>query len=156
MHRPNYGLIRFAVIAALCIAASCAYAQTSPGGAARPGIAEGTHLYEAAKTDSALAKAFASVMKPVLKGSVWVKTYGTTAPSAVETMDDRTYIVFQGCKPHDCVTESYAVMYEQATGKIYAVFVKNGYDGPALKGSRLTWLGKPEFDQARVLGKYLF
>src|SRR5690606_6869917 len=102
----------------------------------------GEHMYEAAKTDKALTAEFKRIMDPLSSKATWVESFGTTAPSTIETVDNKIYQVFWGCKPHDCTTESYVVMYNQETKKITAgAFLKNNYDGPNLTESRITWLG---------------
>jgi len=117
----------------------------------------GTHMYEAAKADPALAAEFQRITKPVATDSPWVLSFGTTSPSTTESIDGKAYDVFWGCKPHDCVSESYAVMYDRSAKRITAgAFVRNVYDGPSLTESRITWLGQTEFDFARTLGKYLY
>lgn len=117
---------------------------------------QGTHLFEAAQSDQVLAQAFAQTMEAIARTSPWVRQYGTTSPASIETIDGRSYVVFQGCKPHDCVSESYAALYDPQRGKMRAVFVQSDYAGPSLTQSRLSWLGKPEFEHAKVLGRYLF
>lgn len=127
--------------------------------AASPLYAEqsGTHMYEATKADPALASEFQRVTKPVATESPWVLSFGTTSPSTTESVDGKTYEVFWGCKPHDCVTESYTVLYDRNAKRITAgAFVRNIYDGPTLTESRITWLGKTEYDSARAMGKYLY
>lgn len=117
----------------------------------------GKHMYEAAKADPALSAEFKRIMKPFISTSSWVESYGTTSPSTIETVDGKTYEVYWGCKPHDCITESYVVLYSQQTRKITAgAFLQNSYDGPNLTKSAITWLEKTDFDSARVLGKYLY
>ncbi|NYT85811.1 Ivy family c-type lysozyme inhibitor [Pollutimonas harenae] len=123
------------------------------------GSAEQTdkHLYAAAKADPALSAEFERVMMPFSSNSPWVKSFGTTAPATTETVDGQTYDVYWGCKPHDCITESYVVMYKQSTKKITAgAFLQNSYDGPNLTKSRITWMEKTDTDSARALGKYLY
>lgn len=115
------------------------------------------HLYEATKTDPVLAVEFNRVMEPFFSNSPWTKSFGTTAAAAPETVDGQSYDVYWGCKPHDCVTESYVLMYHRASKKITAgAFLINDYNGPNLSKSRITWLEKTEFESARVLGKYLY
>ena len=117
----------------------------------------GQHMGEAAQADPELSAEFQRVMRSMLASALWVESYGTTSPSTAETMDGRAYEVYWGCKPHDCVSESYVVMYSPADKTIVAgAFVRNRYEGPDLAESRITWLGKTEFDAARVLGKYLY
>jgi hypothetical protein len=114
-------------------------------------------MYEAAKADPALASEFQRITKPIATGSPWVLSFGTTSPSTTESVDGKTYDVFWGCKPHDCVTESYTVLYDRNAKRITAgAFVRNTYDGPILTESRITWLGKTEYDSARTLAKYLY
>ncbi len=127
--------------------------------ALQPAKAEpvGQHMYEAVKTDPALAAEFARIMKPISATASWVDSFGTTAPSTLETVDEQAYSVYWGCKPHDCIAESYVVMYNLRTKEIAAgAFVQNNYDGPNLTMSNITWLGKTDFDLARALGKYLY
>ncbi|HEY9280696.1 MAG TPA: Ivy family c-type lysozyme inhibitor [Eoetvoesiella sp.] len=117
----------------------------------------GMHMYEAAKADPALSAEFQRITKPVATESPWVLSFGTTSPSTIESVNGQAYDVFWGCKPHDCITESYAVLYDRNAKRIMAgAFVRNMYNGPALTESHITWLGRTEFDYARALGKYLY
>lgn len=133
---------------ALCLAAGSSLANAEQAG---------VHLYEASKADPALSAEFQRIIKPVATESPWALSFGTTSPSTTESVDGKAYEVFWGCKPHDCISESYVVMYDRSERRIIAgAFVRNVYDGPALNESRITWLGKTEFDSARALGKYLY
>lgn len=117
----------------------------------------GKHISEAAAADSALAAEFKRIMAPVSSSSAWVEFFGTTAPATLETVDGKAYSVYWGCKPHDCITESYVILYSQENRTISAgAFVRNDYDGPQLMKSDITWLGQADLDSARALGKYLY
>lgn len=141
-------------VAALACSASAAMAQ--PPAKAPGAIAPGSHMAEAAQANPALAAAFKQLMTP-LKQASWVASYGTTSPSVIDKTLDTSYLVFHGCKPHDCTSESYAVLVEPGSGKLIAgAFVRSDADGPRLKESRITWLGDAQWDQALLLSKYLF
>jgi hypothetical protein len=118
---------------------------------------QGIHMYEAAQSDAALADGFRRITRPLIKKAPWLKSFGTTSPSTSETISGKTYQVFHGCKPHDCITESYTIMYDPQAKRIVAgAFVRNTFKGPVLTGSRIKWLGRTEFETATTLGKYLF
>lgn len=135
-------------IAALCLAAGSPFAHAAD---------DAPHLYDAAKADAALSAEFQRVTAPIVQQAPWVRTFGTTAPAATESLDDRSYDVFWGCKPHDCISESYVVMYDRQAKRITAgAFVRNTFSGPKLTSSGITWLGQAEVDEARLLGKYLY
>ena len=60
----------------------------------------------------------------------WVKSGGTDGVSYNVTIDGEKYIVMSGCKPHDCMAESIAVLYslhDEKTGR-----------------DNLTWINVPE------------
>lgn len=117
----------------------------------------GKHLYEAAKADPTLAAEFDRAMKPFFSSSAWVESFGTTAPPTTEKVNGQSYDVYWGCKPHDCVSESYVVMYNPEAKQITAgAFLRTEFDGPNLTASNITWVEKTDFDAARVLGKYLY
>lgn len=117
----------------------------------------GVYLYESVTTDPSLAKEFQRIMAPVISDAPWVKTYGTMLPRTVEIIDDTTYQVYAGCKPHNCPAENYVVMYDPNTSQVSAAaFVSNQYDGSVLTDSRITWLGAPQYDLARSMVKYLY
>jgi|SRR5690625_3287250 len=118
---------------------------------------EQNHLYEAAQANPALKSAFEEIIGPVVKESSWLKDYGTTAPSTVEFIDDDEYDVYWGCKPKDCISESYTVMYDPKSKKIVAgALVRNTFDGPNVVAGEVTWLGEADWERAKVLGKYLY
>ncbi len=117
----------------------------------------GLYLYEAAQADPALAAEFKRVMEPLLPNASWLESFGTTAPPTSETVDGKTYTVYWGCKPHDCIAASYVVMYNPQAKQITGgAFLQNNFDGPNLIKSDITWLGKTDFDAAKVIGKYFF
>jgi len=149
--------IRYSVAAmALTAAASACHAQSVQESRHRE-VQAGMHMYEAAKADPELARGFAQAAKPVIGAAPWVSNYGTTSPAEREEIDGRSYLVFHGCKPHDCITESYTILYDPAGRRIHGgAFVRSEYDGAILTGSRITWLGKTEFESASVIGKYLY
>ncbi|HLS51487.1 MAG TPA: Ivy family c-type lysozyme inhibitor [Burkholderiaceae bacterium] len=118
---------------------------------------EPKHLYEATQADPALKKAFAELVKPVAKDAPWLSNYGTTAPPVDKTLDDTSYQIYWGCKPKDCIRESYTVVYNPKTQEMVAgAFVRNEFDGPMVKNSQTTWLGKTDWDFAKFIGPYLY
>jgi|SRR5690625_3513291 len=118
---------------------------------------EPKHLYEAAQANPALKTAFATLMETIVKDAPWVSNYGTTAPPVQGTIDDVTYQIYWGCKPKDCIRESYTVAYNPKTKEIVAgAFVRNQFDGPIVQHSKITWLGKTDWDLAKLLGPYLY
>lgn len=118
---------------------------------------EPKHLYEAAQADPALKSAFADIISPVAKESPWLADYGTTAPPVDETIDDTSYEVYWGCKPKDCISESYTVAYDPKKKEMVAgAFVRNTFDGPIVTGSEIIWLGKTDWDLAKLIGNYLY
>jgi len=115
------------------------------------------YLFEAVENDKALKRSFNKIMAPVSKRSTWVKNYGTASPAKTEIIDNTEYQIFQGCKPHNCTSESYAVLYNPKTKKVEAgAFVRNRFKGTNLKKGVIIWLGKTDWDQARVISKYLY
>jgi|GEM_PF-756343 len=144
-------------LALLNIAAIGAYAQPVAQVAQREALQPGFDMYMASKADPMLAREFARVTEPIIRSAPWVSAYGTTSPSTMEELEGRSYYVFHGCKPHECILESYTVLYDASAKRITAgAFVQNEYDGALITKSRITWLGTPDFDSVEVLGKYLY
>jgi len=115
------------------------------------------HLYEATQADPALKASFAKIVEPVVKESPWVSDYGTTAPPVDESIDDIAYQIYWGCKPKDCISESYTVAYDPAKKEVVAgAFVRSSFDGPHVQKSEITWLGQTDWDLAKLIGKYLY
>src|SRR5690625_1617755 len=116
-----------------------------------------TYLYVAAQSDPAIKDGYQALMKPLLDEYAWLSAYGTTTPGVVESLDDKNYEIYWGCKPHDCVVQSYAVMYDPEEKEMVAgAFVENSYDDNLLLKAEIFWLGHTDLDKARVLGKYLY
>lgn len=153
MHIIHRRLGQLALLAGLSGVGAQAFA-TSPAPQTDP-LKEGMHMAEAAQASPALAKDFARLTQS-LKVE-WLKAYGTTSPAVVQTVDEKRYLVFQGCKPHDCTSESYVVLVHEQSQKIAGgAFVKSENDGPRFTQSHVTWFGDTEWDMAVALGKYLF
>lgn len=89
----------------------------------------------------------------------WVKSGGTDGVSYNVTIDGEKYIVLSGCKPHDCMAESIAVLYSSARKEAHALFSlhdeKTGRDN-------LTWINVPEGEMidartvlfAKIMGSF--
>lgn len=116
------------------------------------------YLFEAAQTNLNLASSFKKIIAPVAEQAPWLLSYGTGSPAEAEKIDNTDYLVFWGCKPHSCTSESYVVLYEPKSKEVVAgAFVHNNFaDNTNLKNSEITWLGQPDWDQARLLGRYLY
>lgn len=118
---------------------------------------EPLYLYEAAQSDLNLVSSYKKLIAPVLDQADWLVNYGTASPAQKVEVDNSEYLVFFGCKPHNCPSQSYAVIYEPKEKKMLAgALVTNNYEGQNIKSSEITWLGDTDLDLARVLGQYLY
>lgn len=119
--------------------------------------AEQAYLAEVAENHPALAKQFQDMMQPFMREADWLANYGTSAPGSKVSIDDTNYIVYWGCKPHDCTSENYAVLVEPKSQKLVAgAFVRNHYKEQNITHSNVTWLGNAELDVARALASFLY
>lgn len=115
------------------------------------------YLFDAVKKDEALAKGFKTLTEPLNKSYPWVASFGVATPANTEKVDDKQYVVYQGCKPHNCPAEAYVVVYSPTEKKMVAgAFVKNTYQDNTLHQSQITWLGQNAVDFSAVIGKFLF
>lgn len=115
------------------------------------------YLYQAAQSDLNLVSSYKKLVAPVLEKADWLENYGTASPAQAENIDNNEYLVFYGCKPHDCPSQSYAVIYDPKQKKMVAgALVTNNYEGQNIKSSETTWLGEADLDLARVLSKYFY
>src|SRR5690625_4134075 len=90
---------------------------------------EALYLYEAAQSDLNLVSSYKQFIAPVLDKADWLRGYGTASPAQVENLDGTEYWVFAGCKPHDCPSKSYVMMYDQTQKKIVdGAIVKQHYE----------------------------
>ncbi len=120
-------------------------------------VSDPTHLGEAAQKSSALQKSYQQLTAPLLDAAPWLANYGTTAPASAASLDNTDYLIYWGCKPHDCISQSYALLYDIKQDKLVAgAFVDNQSAGPNMDTSSITWLGQTSFDQARILAQHLF
>ncbi|MBE5254414.1 Ivy family c-type lysozyme inhibitor [Mixta mediterraneensis] len=71
----------------------------------------------------------------------WVKNGGTTGASYNVRLDDESYIVMSGCKPHDCAAGSIAVLWSPRKKETHALY--SSREGKADHES-LTWLNLEE------------
>lgn len=126
-------------------------------GADEPTRSNSPYLFEAVQKDAALKAAFAQAIEPELSTSPWLSEYGVASPAVSQTIDNVQYQIYSGCKPHDCPSESYAVMYDPQSQRIVAgAVVRNHFDQNQLGQSTVQWLGQTDWDQARALSHYLF
>ena len=115
------------------------------------------YLFDAVEKDEALAKGFKDLTEPLNKSYPWVASFGVATPAVVESIDNKEYVLYQGCKPHSCPAEAYVVMYSPEDKEMVAgAFVKSIYQDGVLKESQIEWLGNGTFDSAAIIGKYLF
>lgn len=67
----------------------------------------------------------------------WVKGGGTSTPAREIKINDISYLMMSGCKPHACPLESIAVLYSPSKGDIHGVY--SAYD-PVSHQQKLIWL----------------
>lgn len=78
----------------------------------------------------------------------WVTKGGTSSQAQNVTIGGVRYVVLQSCKPHDCASQSIAVLYSQEAKKMTGVFSVSAEDGAEQK---LSWLNVP--DELSIDGK---
>src|SRR5690625_1118064 len=97
------------------------------------------YLYEAAQSDLNLFSSYNKLTAPVFDQAGWLVNYGTAYPAQKVEVDNTEYLVFFGCMPHYCPSQSYAVIYEPKEKKMLAgAFVTNTYEGQKIKSAELT------------------
>lgn len=87
-------------------------------------------------TDKATAKAF-KTMAGSQKLPAWVIQGGTTSPNQDVVIDGHKYVVLNSCKPHDCSSQSIAVLYSPESKTLAGVLSE--LDEHSVK-QKLTWL----------------
>ena len=71
----------------------------------------------------------------------WIMQGGTHSPSQEVTIDGTRYTVTYACKPHDCASESIAVLYSPASKIMSGVFSSvDSRDG----SQTLRWMNIPD------------
>jgi len=78
----------------------------------------------------------------------WVKRGGTDSPSREIMIGSKKYLVLTSCKPHDCASESVAMLFSPKTREMSVVLSK--YDA-ASENQTLTWFNVP--DELSIDGK---
>ena len=120
-------------------------------------LADEAHLSDVAQSNPQLAEQYQSLLKPFMGQSEWLANYGTTAPGTQVSLDDTKYVVYWGCKPHDCVSENYAILVEANSQKLVAgAFVRNHFKEQTITHSNISWLGNAQLDEARTLAPFLY
>lgn len=113
------------------------------------------YLPDIAEKNTAIAERFVHFFEPVQDNAEWVKNYGTTTPARLVTAGDpeQSYLVFQGCKPHDCMTQSYLVLYNPKSEQFEAGALRTDTltDQGVLTETRLQWLGDASDSLAQVI-----
>lgn len=141
-----------ASLAAFAVGAAAHAADSKPAA-----LGADMHMGEAAGAFPALATSFQALTAPLADAAPWLKNYGTTMPSSAATLDGKDYVIFQACKPHDCISQGYAVLVDPANNTVVGgAFVDSTFDGPRIVESKITWFGKVEWDQAVLLGQHLY
>ena len=145
-------ITRTAALVSVCFASSIAFASPTPS---TPKAA--SYLAQEAETNPALAKSFATLTAPIANKAEWVKSYGTATPSVAVELDGQPYLLFSGCKPHDCPAETYVVLYDMKSKQMVAgAYVVNTFKDGSAVSSTIEWLGSPNFDQTTLLGQTLY
>lgn len=71
----------------------------------------------------------------------WVAQGGTESPGQTVTIAEKQFVVLTSCKPHDCASQRFAVLYAPATKKLSGVLSsvdkKTGHE-------KLQWLDIPD------------
>lgn len=141
-----------AALAALGLASSMALASPAP---ATPTAA--SYLSKDVDANPALAASFATLTAPVARKADWIEQYGTASPSVAVELDGRPYLVYTGCKPHDCPAETYAVLYDtEAAQMVAGAYVVNTYQDGINVASTIDWLGRPDLDKITLLAQHLY
>ncbi|AWP33362.1 MULTISPECIES: Ivy family c-type lysozyme inhibitor [Pantoea] len=52
----------------------------------------------------------------------WVKEGGTSTPANEVTINGKKYLALSGCKPHNCPSQSIAILYSLDKGDIHGVY----------------------------------
>ncbi|MGE4335908.1 MAG: Ivy family c-type lysozyme inhibitor [Pigmentiphaga sp.] len=151
MRAPVFRLLS-AGLAAFAVGAAAHAADPKPAA-----LGADMHMGEAARALPGLASSFQALMAPLTDTAPWLKNYGTTMPSSTTTLDGKDYVVFQACKPHDCISQGYAVLVDPDNNTVVGgAFVDSTFDGPRITESKITWFGQVEWDQAVLLGQHLY
>lgn len=66
----------------------------------------------------------------------WVRGGAVGSPAEMAAFDGREYLVFSGCKQHDCGANQVALLYDPKGGVMYGLLV----EGNPEKAQSLTWL----------------
>lgn len=88
----------------------------------------------------------------------WTGDGGTSTPAEQISVDGKTLLAAQGCKPHDCGTERLALAYDEKTHHMWGVFARARSAQPDVSESNdeLTWLGQPDDATKAALKRLLY
>lgn len=67
----------------------------------------------------------------------WIKKGGVESPMQQVTLKGITYQVYSACKPHDCASENFALIYSPADNAMSGLFARNN---EARHREQLQWL----------------
>lgn len=91
-------------------------------------------------TLDSLVKKEPAAFSQMVKGHplpAWVKTGGTASPARTVKLGAETYQVLSVCKPHDCATERFAVLWSEKSRHMTGLF--STVDEKTAQ-EKLTWL----------------
>lgn len=78
----------------------------------------------------------------------WVNGGGTSTPASEVTIDGTQYLALSGCKPHNCPSESIAILYSKDKGDIHGVY--SAYDS-ATHRQTLTWMNVDPINSPKMI-----
>lgn len=77
----------------------------------------------------------------------WVSDGGTATPARMVTVDGKSQLFAEACKPHDCPSEKIVLLYDKASHVMQGVFVSDpapSADAGLGDQAQFVWLGKPD------------
>lgn len=139
-------LFTLSALVSLALSCSSALAQEN----------QAPYLADQTQSHPALEQQYLALVQPLVEQSPWLSHYGTTSPGVAVQLDNKPYTVYWGCKPHNCISESYALLVDASNQLLAGGFIRNTFDGPKVSHSNITWLGDTQWDFAKVLIQHLY
>lgn len=113
---------------------------------------ENQYLSDITEQSKDLAKSYTNLTQGASKTVTWLPTYGVATPGVKVLVNEKEYIAFGGCEPHNCPNSSYVVVLDPSTQQFIkgAVRYETKTD-EASHQTQLVWLGDYDEDFVPII-----
>lgn len=115
------------------------------------------YLSDIVQTNKDIATSFATLTAQAPEQTAWIAEYGTASPGVEVSINDKSYVAFSGCEPHNCPQSAYVMLLNPKTNQFTKGAVR--YDTSheqAPHQSTVVWLGEYDFDYVPAIWQQFY